>query len=261
MNSQQINQLLTPNNLFAGRIHVLEQADSTNTRLKLLADEGAVEGTVLLAEEQTAGRGTQGRSFHSPRGEGLYLSLLLRPQTSVDELLTLTGRVAVAVMDGIRAATGAPVSIKWLNDIWLNGRKLCGILTELSLPGRDGLPHYAVVGVGVNVRQTAEGFRTQGLDAIATSLAVEGYPVSRHRLAAAILNEVDRLYRTFPAGRSDALVRYCTHCLTVGRQVSFRWEGRTVTAQAVGIDQDFSLITEDGCGVRRTVSFGTVTLL
>ena len=257
MNIDRITSRLKPGSLFAGQIQALDCVDSTNTRLKELARQGAPEGAVLLAEEQTAGRGTQGRAFCSPRGEGLYLSLLLRPQVSVADLLTLTGRTAVAVMDGIRDACGAPVAIKWLNDIYLNGRKLCGILTEFS-PGPGG---WVVVGIGVNGAQSRDTFRAQGLETIATSLAAEGCTVSREALAAAILNRMEEMYRAFPGGREEALARYQANCLTLGRPVSFFSQGRALTGAARAIDRDFALVVEDTTGTRHTVSSGTVTLL
>lgn len=261
MTAYEIASLLTPDSLFFDHIQVESSVDSTNTALKGLAKQGAPEGAVLLAEEQTAGRGTQGRSFVSPKGDGLYLSLLLRPRVPLSDLLTLTGHAAVAVRDAIEAVSGASAAIKWLNDIYLNGRKLCGILTELGPFGPDGLPDYVVVGIGVNVAQSRDTFRTQALDAIATSLAAEGFSVSRSELAAAILRHMEEMYRRFPAAREEYLARYQAHCLTVGRTISFQWEGRAVTGTAKAIDPGFSLIAEDWGGVCRTISSGTVTLL
>lgn len=254
MELNYIRELLPPGSLFGGNLLHEDTVDSTNTRLKLLAEQGAPEGTVLLAEEQTAGRGTQGRSFSSPAGRGLYLSLLLRPRAPLSELLTLTARVAVAVREGIEAACSAPAAIKWLNDIHLNGRKVCGILTELG----DG---FVVVGIGINVSQTAADFRAEGLEHIAVSLAEEGFSVCREELAAAVLTAVEKMYREFPHGRAEYLARYRAHCTTVGRRVSFSSDGETRTGTAVGIDGDFSLLAEDSCGRRHTVSAGTVTLL
>ena len=257
MDAARLISLLPEGSLFSRNVCVADCVDSTNTRLKELAAQGAPEGTVLLAEMQTAGRGTQSRTFFSPRGEGLYLSLLLRPTADISDLLTLTGRTAVAVQDGIRTACGAPVTVKWLNDIYLNGRKVCGVLTEIA----PNLTDYAVIGIGINVSQQAEAFDRQGLGAVATSLAAEGYPVSRHALAAAVLSAVEDMYRKFPEGLDDYVARYRTCCLTTGRQISFCSEGRTLTGTAVGIDRDFSLLAEDSTGRRHRVSFGTVTLL
>lgn len=220
-----------PGSLFAGKVILMESVDSTNTRLKELAEGGAPEGTVLLAEEQTAGRGTGERAFFSPKGEGLYLSVLLRPKGEPADLFTLTGRCAAAVREGLERACGAPCGIKWLNDIYLNGRKVCGILAELS-PRWD----YVVLGMGINLSQTRERFEAQGLDEIATSLAAEGYSVSREALASAVLEELEKMYRRFPEGKAEYLTRYRAHCLTLGRQVK--------GGLAVEIDDNFALVVE-----------------
>ena len=152
LSAPYISARLAPDNLFAGKVMVESLVDSTNTRLKAMAAAGAPTGTALLAEEQSGGRGTHGRSFQSPKGDGLYLSVLLRPRlTKLQDLLTLTGWVGVAAREAVERASGAPAEIKWLNDLYLNGKKLCGILTELSFLGESGEPDYVVAGLGVGL--------------------------------------------------------------------------------------------------------------
>lgn len=241
--------------LFEGKIRALEVVDSTNDRLKELAGEGAPEGTVLMARGQTAGRGTGGRSFWSPEGEGLYLSVLFRPEVSAEKLLTLTGWAAAAVRRGILSACGAPCTIKWLNDICLNGRKICGILTEL-IPD----PTRVVLGVGVNLTQSREDLRRAGLGEIATSLAAEGWPADREMLAAGILRELEAMYRGFPGQRDKWLDEYRAHCDTVGRAVRFRDGESFRTGRAEAINDDFSLaVTHEGR--RYAVFCGTAELI
>lgn len=236
--------------MFSEQIIYLESVDSTNTYLKRLAAQGAAEGTAVIAAAQTAGRGTGERSFFSPAGEGLYLSVLLRPRAELAQLFTLTGRTAVAVRRGIERTCGAPCQIKWLNDIYLNGKKLCGILAELSPDGS-----WVVMGVGVNLSQSRESFAAQGLDGIATSLAAEGYPVTREELTRCILEELAAMYRLFPGGLEECLAEYRAHCLTVGRQVEYTDGGVTRTGTATAVDGDFALVV-DGHAVRA----GTVYL-
>lgn len=257
-----ISAQLGRGSLFAGKVLVEPLVDSTNTRLKAMAAAGAPTGTALLAEEQSAGRGTHGRSFQSPKGDGLYLSVLLRPgPTRLQDLLTLTGWVGVAAREAAERASGAPVEIKWLNDLYLNGKKLCGILTEVSFLGESGEPDYVVAGMGINMNQTAGTFREQGLEDIATSLALEGYPVERNHLAVCLLRALEEMNGAFPAGREDYLGRYRAHCLTVGRRVSFETGEGVRSGTAQGIDDYFALrVTEDGGGAH-TVSSGTVKLL
>lgn len=260
LSAAYINAMLPPDSLFAGKVRVEPIVDSTNTRLK--AEAAALPtGAALIAEEQSAGRGTHGRSFQSPRGDGLYLSVLLRPSAALADLFTLTGWVAVAAREGAAQASGAPVEIKWLNDLYLHGRKLCGILTELAFLGESGEPDYVVVGMGVNMAQTAETFRALGLEGIAASLAGEGFPVERNHLAICLLESLDRMVRAFPGQRADYLERYRAHCITVGRRVSFETEGGVLTGTVTGVDGRFGLQVAGDDGKGHTVSSGTVTML
>ncbi len=261
LSAAYLSALLPENSIFREKIKVEPQVDSTNTRLKALAAAGAPTGSVLIAEEQTGGRGTQGRAFQSGKGDGLYLSALLRPRVALDDLLTLTGWVAVAVRKGIEQASGAPAQIKWLNDIYLDGRKLVGILTELSLLGESGEPDYVVVGIGINIAQTLDTFQAQGLEHIAISLAQAGYPVEQNRLALCVLSELDKLVTQFPTHRLAYLTQYREHCISMGRRVTFEDNGQAVTGTVRGVDKRFSLIIATDGGGERTVSSGTVSLL
>lgn len=256
----RIAALLPEKTIFREHISVADCVDSTNTRLAAMAAAGAAEGSVLLAEEQSGGRGTQGRAFYSPRGEGLYLSVLLRPALPFSALAQLTGWAAVALRRGIACACGAQTDIKWLNDLYLNGKKLCGILAEISFPTPGGLP-CVVLGAGVNVTQPAEDFLAQGLGNIATSLAAEGFCADRERLCAAILTELSHMYRRFPAGREEYLAEYRAHCLTPGRAVSFREEGQTLRGTALEICDDFGLTVLGQDGRERRVYAGAVSHL
>lgn len=260
LSAPYISARLSKNNLFAGKVRVEPLVDSTNTWLKHRA-ASLPAGTALLAEEQSGGRGTHGRSFQSPKGDGLYLSVLIRPRVGLADLLTLTGWVAVAAREGTAKASGAPVDIKWLNDLYLNGRKLCGILTEFTLLAESGEPDYVVVGMGINMNQTRDTFRAQGLEDIATSLAIEGYPVEQNHLAVCLLEELDKLARDFPAGRAGYLDRYRAHCITLGRRVSFDGEGALQTGTVAGVDGNFALLVHGDDGKEHTVSSGTVKMI
>ncbi|MDE6282212.1 MAG: biotin--[acetyl-CoA-carboxylase] ligase [Oscillospiraceae bacterium] len=259
LSAPYISARLDKDNLFAGKVQVEPIVDSTNTRLKAMA-HSIPTGSALLAEEQSGGRGTHGRSFQSPRGDGLYLSVLIRPHVGLSDLLTLTGWVAVAAREGVARASGAPVDIKWLNDLYLNGKKLCGILTEFALLAESGEPDYVVVGMGVNMNQTAATFHDQGLEGVATSLAIEGYPVERNHLAVCLLEALDQLNRDFPAKRADYLERYRAHCITRGR-VSFDGEGTLQTGTAAGVDDNFALLVDGDDGKAHIVSSGTVKMV
>lgn len=260
LSAPYISAQLSKGNLFSGKVQVEPLVDSTNTRLKAMA-ASTPTGSALLAEEQSGGRGTHGRSFQSPKGDGLYLSVLIRPHVGVADLLTLTGWVAVAAREGVERASGAPIDIKWLNDLYLNGKKLCGILTEFALLAESGEPDYVVIGMGINMNQTLDTFKAQGLEDIATSLAIEGYPVERNHLAVCLLEALDKLNREFPAKRADYLERYRAHCITLGRRVSFDGEGTLQTGTVAGVDDDFALLVDGDDGNRHIVSSGTVKMI
>lgn len=260
LSAPYISAQLGEGSLFFGKVQVEPLVDSTNTRLKARA-ASTPTGSALLAEEQSGGRGTHGRSFQSPKGDGLYLSVLIRPRVGVADLLTLTGWVAVAAREGVERASGAPVDIKWLNDLYLNGKKLCGILTEFALLAESGEPDYVVIGMGVNMNQTRATFQAQGLEDIATSLALEGYPVERNHLAVCLLESLDKLNRDFPANRADYLDRYRAHCVTLGRRVSFDGEGTLQTGTVAGVDDNFALLVDGDDGKKHIVSSGTVKMI
>ena len=238
----------------------LEVIDSTNTECKRRAMAGAPEGLVVLAEEQTGGRGRLGRSFQSPRGCGLYLSALLRPDLSPMEVVDFTAWVAVAVCDGIQAACGVRPQIKWTNDIVLNGKKLAGILTELGLESETNSLQYMVTGIGINVNHRPEDFGEDIRD-MATSLAQElGRPVRRAELAAQVIRALDRMHADFPHNKQEYLNRYRADCLTIGKQVQMITPVSRQEAYAVEIDDEFRLVVELPDGTRKALSAGEVSV-
>ena len=183
-------------------LNYLATCPSTNDLLKAMAEEGAPEGTVLIAGEQTRGKGRLGRSFTSAAGKGVYLSALLRPELPPERLLPLTGFTAEAMRRAVLRAAGADAKIKWVNDLILNGKKICGILTESAF-STGGRLAYVVVGVGLNVNYSPKDFPPE-LQTLAGSLKTElgrDYPLSD--LAAAMIRELDALYAALCAGDTD----------------------------------------------------------
>ena len=237
----------------------LETVDSTSSEVKRRAQAGAAEGLVVVSEEQTQGRGRRGNGFSSPKGKGLYLSVLLRPGVSLAELNTLTARAAVAVCRGIEAACGAQAGIKWTNDLVLGGKKLCGILTELELEVESGALGYVVLGVGINVSQSREDFSPE-LEEVATSLALEGHAADRAALAAAVLGALDGMYRVFPGEGEAYWAEYRARCVTLGREVLILGRGEPETAFAEDLNADFSLLIRRPDGRREAVSAGEVSV-
>lgn len=234
--------------------------DSTNNFAKKLAMEGGADGTAVVANEQTGGRGRRGRVFQSPRDNGIYFSLLYRPDVQPQEAINFTAYVAVAICDGIEAACGIRPGIKWTNDIVLGNKKLAGILTEMSLEGETGALQYIVTGIGVNVCQKKEDFPEE-LQSVATSLEMEiGRPVSRGRLAAEMINAMETMYAAWSGNKGDYWQRYRHSCLTLGREVRLMRDGEETVAYAEDLAEDFGLVVRYPDGVREKIVAGEVSV-
>lgn len=241
------------------RIDCFASIDSTNDYLKRIAADGAPDGTVAVAAEQTAGRGRRGRSFQSAADQGVYLSALLRPQLSAGSLLPLTGLCAAAMCSAVERVCAVRPQIKWTNDLVLNGKKLCGILTELGMEG--GALSYVIVGIGINVSQKAEDFEGE-VAGIATSLERElGTPVSKNALAAAMIGELDALYTALLRGETaDYLARYRRDCVTIGKEVRLMWQDAGEKVFALDVDDAFGLVVRHENGEVETIRTGEVSV-
>lgn len=255
-----LSALLPPGAVVGRELVVLEQVDSTNNEVKRRALAGAADGLAVVAEQQTGGRGRRGRSFVSPAGQGLYLSVLLRPRCPLEEVSTLTAWTAVAVCNAVERVCGVRPGIKWPNDVILDGRKLCGILTELELEAETAALRHVVVGVGINLTQTAADFGPE-VAPVAVSLAQAlGRAPRRAEMAAAVLAALDELYAAFPAERAAWLERYRADCLTLGRTVRLLRAGEEEEAFAEAVDDAFALVVRRADGSREAVSSGEVSV-
>lgn len=235
-------ELANPHRLVGREVICLKTVDSTNNECRRRAAQLAPDGLAVVSGEQTGGKGRRGRSFQSLRGKGLYLSALLRPSQEVplEEVTQITAWAAVAVCRALERVTGLPCAIKWTNDILLEGKKVCGILSELGLDD-DGRADYVVVGIGINVSQTEKDFGPE-LAEIATSLGQHmDQPPRRGEVATALLDELDRLWRAFPAGKGEYLEQYRARCATVGKPVKVIRPDRSYEARALAVNEDFSL--------------------
>jgi BirA family biotin operon repressor/biotin-[acetyl-CoA-carboxylase] ligase len=239
---------------------VLQEVDSTNTECKRLVSDGAPDGTVVMADCQTAGKGRLGRSFSSPRGMGLYLSILWRPSCSPESLLPLTALSAVAVCRAVERTGGVSPAIKWPNDLVMNGRKLGGILTELSLEGETGHVEYVIVGMGPNCRQRAEDFSPELADMAVSLDMILSRRVRRAALAAALMEELDVLRTQVLNDPVRWLAEYRAHCLTVGRRVQIIRNGERKEAEASAIDDQYGLVIRRDDGTEEVLRAGEVSV-
>lgn len=198
-------------------IYFYEETDTTNNRARELALEGAPEGTLVVAEKQTAGRGRRGKVWESPLGTGIWMSLVLRPQIAPAEASVLTLLCGLATAEAIEAETGLSAGIKWPNDILINGKKAVGILTEMDCEMSE--VHFVIPGIGINVNTAS--FPPE-IAEIATSLYLEcGKTVSRRRLVHKVLERLEEHYETFLRTGSFAVMLedYRKHCITLGKEV------------------------------------------
>ena len=261
LSETEIRAKLGTTKLVGRKLVCFESVDSTNAYLKRAASEGVIDGTVAVANEQTGGRGRRGRSFVSPPDKGVYLSVLLRPPVEPNHLLPITGFCAVAMCNAVERVAGVRPRIKWTNDLVLGGRKLAGILTELSMEGESGALQYVIIGIGVNVAHTREDFAGE-LESIATSLNLEtGTAVSRAALAAAMIEELDALYMALLRHRLQPyLDAYRADCLTIGQEVQLLWEDVHEKVRAVGVDDELGLRVVRANGAEEVIRTGEVSV-
>ena len=240
-------------------IRVFEETNSTNDVAEKLARDGVKEGVVVFAESQTRGRGRLGRKWISPPRKGLWFSVLLRPDLRPQAATQLTVAAATALVRAIRDQTGLTPEIKWPNDILIKGRKVAGVLTELSAE-LDRVKHL-ILGIGVDVNLAASEFPAD-LRKLATSLKIEtGRHVHRATLAARILSEIDRDYERIRGHRFHEIVdEWEQHCATLGRRVSIQIGERVLQGHAEALDEDGALLLRTQHGRLERIIGGDVTL-
>jgi len=238
-------------------IRVFEQTTSTNDVVEKLARDGVREGVVVFAESQTRGRGRLGRKWVSPARKGLWFSILLRPNLRPQETTQLTVACATALRRAIVSQTRLPVEIKWPNDILINGKKVAGILTEMSAE-LDRVRHV-IPGIGIDVNQ--EEFPVE-LRKTASSLKIEsGEDFSRPALATAVLRELDKDYSRVCAGKfSEVAGEWEEHCGTIGRDVTVQIGDRKIRGRAESLDDDGALILRSEHGRLQRITGGDVTV-
>ncbi len=236
---------------------VLDTVSSTNDYLKELAAKGAPDGTTVISLNQSKGKGRLGRSFYSPENTGVYLSILLRPKLSLSECLLLTTAAAVAVAEAVENVSGKKAMIKWVNDVFLNNKKICGILTEASTDIESGGLSYAVVGIGVNICEPSGGFPDEIKD-IAGAVFESGDNAPRAKLAADIIKRFYYFYETLP--ERTFLNGYTKRSFLLGKKVKVINGENISPATALEIDRDCRLLVRFENGEEKWLSSGEVSV-
>ncbi|MBC8546504.1 biotin--[acetyl-CoA-carboxylase] ligase [Clostridiaceae bacterium NSJ-31] len=238
-----------------------DTVDSTNTQLRAAAYAGAPEGTVIVADKQTAGKGRLGRSFYSPNRNGVYMSVLLRPNLPFDQIHFLTMLAAVCVVEAVRTVAGVEAQIKWVNDVLVDGKKLCGILNEAAVEGESGRLGFVVMGIGVNVGTTSD-FPEMQRNTPGALRDYSSVPFSRCRLIAQILNNLDRYYYPYIETRDSAafLDTYRRALCLVGRQVTVTRGDESYPALVTGLSDSGGLLVRANDGRTLELTSGEVSI-
>lgn len=250
---------LSGNQSLGNRIKLLTSVTSTQEEVRRLAEEGAPHGTLVVAEEQTAGRGRQGRRWYSPPGKGIWMSLLLRPDrqpVSIAPQLTLL--TAVAVCRAVRKF-GVDAGIKWPNDVLVDGRKLCGILVESI--AEDELIRYAIAGIGIDVNLQLEDIPQELLPRVTSVQIASGRRVERTELIGAVMMEMEQLYQLYTE-KGFAPIAHLWEALsvTLGRRITMRTPDGEISGQATALAENGALLLLEDSGNTRMIFSGEVQL-
>ena len=255
---EQILSMLNAECPWRDTLHWYDTIDSTNTQAKRLAKDGAPHGTVLIAGLQTGGRGRMGRTFQSPAGQGVYLSVILRPNCSPVQLMHLTCAAGVAMMEAVEAVSGIRPQMKWINDLVIGRKKLGGILTEMSVD--KGMVDHAVVGIGINCLQSMEDFPPEIAD-LATSLALSaGQQIAPAMLAAAMVEALWKMDMVLLSEKTQLMTTYKENCITLGKEIQVIRQDEIRLGKALDLDSDGGLLVQYEDGTTEMVSSGEVSV-
>lgn len=260
------------NEIFGTEFFVYDSLPSTNTEAIRLAKLGCQEGSVIIAREQTGGRGRMGKSFFSPRDSGIYMSIILKPLLAAEKSQLITVLASVCAARAIEQASKSKAMIKWVNDIYINKKKVSGILTEAAFSSSQNTPDYVVMGIGINVStkhfprdiskasgSVFEGYGNTKENLKFKFLSESGLPYLNRTLMYSFLKELKKEY----AAINDAgfLEEYKSRCFTIGQNVKFERNGGILFAKAVDIDTNAGLIVEYENKERETLNSGEISII
>lgn len=241
-------------------IEVYKTINSTNTKLKELASMGEKEWKIIISEEQTEGRGRMNRQFFSPAKTGIYMSILLKPTVASNEALFITTMAAVSVAQAIEKVTGINTQIKWVNDIYCNNKKVCGILTEAALNIENSQLDYAVLGIGINIQKPENNFPSE-IKNIATSLLEEKDLVIDHlrcKITAEVINNIFQYYQNL--SKHEFMEDYIRRSMLIGKKVYIVGDQKKEPLQVVNINEKAALVVKHQNGMVEELSSGEVSV-
>ncbi len=238
------------------KIEFFDEIDSTNTYLVERAKAGASAKTVAIANRQTAGRGRRGKSFFSPENTGLYMSIIWKGDCDVKTAMLITPAAACAVAEGLELVSGREMGIKWVNDIYYGGKKLCGILTETRFDFEKDKLDYAVIGIGINLFEPKYGFPEE-LEKVATAVFSEYSEDKRTAVIQAVLDNLDKYLPQIATG--EFLGEYRRRSVLIGKSVNVVKGERSYPAKVIDIDDSAKLVVKDCEGIH-AIDSGEVSI-
>lgn len=264
LNSYEIGHNLHTKHL-GKEIYYLKTVDSTNSYSKKIAIDGCKDGTLVVAGAQTSGRGRMGRTWESKDNKGIWMSLILKPEILPSRVQIITLAASIAVVEGIRGATGIKTGIKWPNDIIANGKKICGILTEMN--SELDRVNYIILGIGININHDVKDFEPELKDR-ATSLKMLKHSqdrcnkeIIRSNIIKEILQEFERLYKNIKDGETDIVLKEWKEAsITLGREIKIVLENNEYIGTALDVTSDGKLVVEDLNGVVHELISGEVSI-
>lgn len=257
INCENVFKLLSKEYKF-GKLFTFDTLESTNKTAKELAISGINEGALVAALSQTAGRGRLGRNFYSPMGSGVYFSLILRPEISPKDSVLITTAASVAVAKAIENITKNNVKIKWVNDIFLNGKKVSGILSEAGFSANENSLDYVILGIGINLIKPKSGFPD---DIKNTAGAIFEKEVENSIYSKIILETINAFFDIYKdVTKVDFLNEYKSRSMVLGKEITFERENKKITATVLDIDDRCRLVVKEKSGAAYLISSGEISL-
>ncbi len=250
-----LKYLNSDKNIF--QINCYDRVTSTNLIAKEKAQQGAGEGYIVIADYQTAGRGRLGRSFFSPSDTGIYFSIVLKPKRKIESAVLITTAAAAATANAIESVCNKQADIKWVNDIFVNDKKVCGILAESVINSNDDLPEYIVLGIGINVYNPNDGFPSEISDT-AGYLLEKNEANTKNKLIAKILDNFWIFYERLE--NKEFFEDYKNRNLAIGKNIIVITPTENKNAKCVGIDDNFRLLVEFENGQKDAISTGEISI-